>query len=178
MVRRQFPSSFTRLLGSWCHFFLWAAFRLGQRGVTLATIIVSLFAIWGTAQGVGPFVGRTPNDSLLILQVFLGSNAVMFMFLAATIEERRLVMATLHESERRLAANLAVTRILAESPALGDATLRILKTIGGSLNWEVGAMWTPDEQLGVLRCLNIWHASSAKVEKFRSMTDALTFAPG
>lgn len=102
----------------------------------------------------------------------------MFMFLAATIEERRLVMATLHESERRLAANLAVTRILAESPALGDATLRILKTIGGSLNWEVGAMWTPDEQLGVLRCLNIWHASSAKVEKFRSMTDALTFAPG
>jgi len=159
-------------------FFLWAAFHLGRRGVTLATIVVSLFAIWGTAQGVGPFVGRTPNDSLLILQVFLGSNAVMFMFLAATIEERRLVMATLHESERRLAANLAVTRILAESPVLGDATLRILKTIGESLSWEVGAMWMPDERSGVLRCLNNWHASSAKVEKSRLMTNALTFARG
>jgi len=159
-------------------FFLWAAFRLGQRGVSLATIVVSLFAIWGTANGVGPFVGRTPNDSLLILQVFLGSNVVMFMFLAATVEERRLVAATLHESERRLAANLAVTRILAESPALSDATMRILKTIGESLNWEVGAMWTPDPRVNMLRCLIVWHATLAKVEKFKSVTEALTFAPG
>jgi signal transduction histidine kinase/integral membrane sensor domain MASE1/CheY-like chemotaxis protein len=159
-------------------FFLWAAFRLGQRGVTLATIVVSLFAIWGTAHGVGPFVGRTPNDSLLVLQVFLGSNVVMFMFLAATVEERRVVAATLQESERRLAANLAVTRILAESPALTDATLRILKTIGESLNWEVGDMWTLDARAGVLRCLSVWQAPSAKVEKFKSATEALTFAPG
>jgi signal transduction histidine kinase/integral membrane sensor domain MASE1/CheY-like chemotaxis protein len=159
-------------------FFLWAAFRLGQRGVTLATIIVSLFAIWGTAQGVGPFVGRTPNDALLVLQVFLGSNVVMFMFLAATVEERRVVTTTLHESERRLAANLAVTRILAESPALTDATLRILKTIGESLNWEVGAMWTPDEGKNALRCLIFWHAAPAKVEQFKSATQHLSFAPG
>src|SRR5882724_191033 len=159
-------------------FFLWAAFRLGQRGVSLATIVVSLFAIWGTANGVGPFVGRTPNDSLLILQVFLGSNVVMFMFLAATVEERRLVAATLHESERRLAANLAVTRILAESPALSDATMRILKTIGESLNWEVGAMWTPDAQVNVLRCLSVWRADSARTEKFKAVTEVLTFAPG
>jgi signal transduction histidine kinase/integral membrane sensor domain MASE1/CheY-like chemotaxis protein len=172
------PLKFYPLARLMVPFFLWAAFRLGQRGVTLATIVVSLFAIWGTAQGVGPFVGRTPNDSLLILQVFLGSNAVMFMFLAATVEERRLVMATLHESERRLAANLAVTRILAESPVLGDATLRILKTISESLNWEVGAMWMPDQRLGVLRCLNVWHAPSAKVEKFRSVTEAMIFASG
>lgn len=159
-------------------FFLWAAFRLGQRGVTLATIVVSMFAILGTAQGAGPFVDRTPNDSLLILQVFLGSNVVMFMFLAATVEERRVVTATLHENERRLAANLAVTQILAESPALPDATLRILKTIGESLDWEVGSIWTPDEGGTVLRCLNFWHAPSAKVEKFKSVTERMTFAPG
>jgi signal transduction histidine kinase/ActR/RegA family two-component response regulator len=159
-------------------FFLWAAFRLGQRGVTLATIVLSLYAVWGTSQGVGPFVGRNPNDSLLILQVFLGSNVVMFMFLAATVEERRLVTATLHESERRIAANLAVTRILAESPALSDATLRILETIGKSLNWEVGGMWTPDPTGQVLRCLNVWHAPSAKVEGFEAATKTMTFASG
>lgn len=159
-------------------FFLWAAFRLGQRGVTLATVVVSLFAIWGIAQGAGPFVGRTPNDALLVLQVFLGSNVVMFMFLAATVEERRAVAATLHENERRLAANLAVTRILAESPALNDATLRILKTIGESLNWEVGAMWSPDATASALHCMNFWHATSAKVEAFKSATVARTFAPG
>jgi signal transduction histidine kinase/integral membrane sensor domain MASE1/CheY-like chemotaxis protein len=159
-------------------FFLWAAFRLGQRGVTVATIVVSLFAIWGAAHGLGPFVGRTLNDSLLVLQVFLGSNVVMFMFLAATVEERRLATATLHESERRLAANLAVTRILAESPALNDATVRILKTIGESLNWEVGVLWTPDERGLVLRCLNVWHAAGQKVDGFEKVTRERTFVPG
>src|SRR5882672_1298459 len=158
-------------------FFLWAAFRLGQRGVTLATVMISLFAIWGTTRGVGPFVGRTLNDSLLILQVFLGSNVVMFMFLAATVEERRQVTATLHESERRLAAKLAVTRILAESPDLADATLCILKTIGNSLDWQVGDMWTPDERANVLRCLNVWHAPAAKVQKFKAVTEVAAFAP-
>lgn len=159
-------------------FFLWAAFRLGQRGVTVATIVVSLFAIWGAANGFGPFIGRTLNDSLLVLQVFLGSNVVMFMFLAATVEERRFATATLHENERRLAANLAVTRILAESPALNDATVRILKTIGESLNWEVGVMWTPDARGHELRCLNVWHASGAKVEGFEAITRERTFTRG
>lgn len=159
-------------------FFLWAAFRLGQRGVTLATLIVSLFAIWGTSHGVGPFVGRTLNDSLLVLQVFLGSNVVMFMFLAATVEERRLAAATLHESERRLAANLAVTRILAESPALDDATARILKTIGKSLHWEVGVMWTPSEREDELRCLGVWRAAGTKAEKFEAATRGRTFVSG
>jgi len=112
------------------------------------------------------------------LQVFLGSNVVMFMFLAASVEERRLVAATLHESERRLEANLAVTQILAESPALSDATLRILETIAKSLNWEVGAMWTPDPAAKVMRCLNVWHTASANAGKFESATKALTFAPG
>jgi signal transduction histidine kinase/ActR/RegA family two-component response regulator len=115
---------------------------------------------------------------LLVLQVFLGSNVVMFMFLAATVEERRLVAETLHESERRLAANLAVTRILAESPALSDATLRILETIGKSLNWEVGAMWTPDPTGQRLHCLNVWHAPSAGVAAFEAVTKARTFPPG
>ena len=159
-------------------FFLWAAFRLGQRGVTVATIVVSLFAIWGAANGVGPFVGRSLNDALLVLQVFLGSNVVMFMFLAATVEERRLATATLHENERRLAANLAVTRILAESPALNDATGRILKTIGESLNWEVGVIWTPDARGRELRCLSVWHASGAKVEGFEAITRERTFGRG
>jgi signal transduction histidine kinase/integral membrane sensor domain MASE1/CheY-like chemotaxis protein len=159
-------------------FFLVIAFRLGQRGVSLATITTSVFAIWGTAHGLGPFVGRTPNDSLLVLQVFLGSNAVMFMFLAAAIEERRQATETLHKNERRLAANLAITRILAESPALSDATSRILQRVGETLGWQVGAMWTPDSEAKVLRCLTVWHAPFARVEKFEAVSLERTFALG
>lgn len=159
-------------------FFLVITFRLGQRGVSLASITISLFAIWGTSHGVGPFVGRTLNDSLLVLQVFLGSNVVMFMFLAAAVEERRRATETLHENERRLAANLAITRILAESPALGDATSRILQRVGETLAWQVGAMWTPDTGAKVLRCLNVWHAPSDRVEEFKAVCLNRTFTRG
>jgi PAS domain S-box-containing protein len=83
-------------------FFLWAAFRLGFRGVTLANLTLSVFAIWGTAHGAGPFVGRTTNESLLLLQVFIGSNAVTFMFLVAAVEERRLSEGVLRQGEEQL----------------------------------------------------------------------------
>ena len=159
-------------------FFLWAAFRLGQRGVTLATITISVIAVWGTARGFGPFVSRTPNESLLLLQMFLGSNAVMFLFLAAAVEERRHSEETLRQGERRLAGNLAVTRILAESPALGDAMPRILRTIGETFHWEVGAMWTPSPDENVLRCLMFWRAPTAKVDKFKTVCRERTFSPG
>jgi PAS domain S-box-containing protein len=83
-------------------FFLWAAFRLGQRGVTLASVVLSVFAVWGTAHGAGPFISSTPNESLLLLQLFLGSNAVTFLFLVAVVEERRLSQETLRENEEQL----------------------------------------------------------------------------
>jgi PAS domain S-box-containing protein len=159
-------------------FFLWAAFRLGQRGVTLASALLSVFAVWGTAHGAGPFISSTPNDSLLLLQLFLGSNAVTFLFLVVVVEERRLSEETVRESERRVAGNLAITRILAESPALSNATPRLLQTIGEALGWEVGSIWTPDVDANVLRCLNIWHAPSAKAERFESVSYERTLAPG
>ena len=158
--------------------FLWAAFRLGLRGVTLANIVLSIFAVWGTANGLGPFITTTPNNSLLLLQLFLGSNAVTFLFLVAVVNERRLIQETLRENEHRVAAHLAVTRILAESPALSDATVRILRTIGETLNWKVGAMWTPDPENEVLRCLSLWHDRSAEVHRFESLCRERTFARG
>ncbi len=159
-------------------FFLWAAFRLGQRGVTLATVTISIFAIWGTTRGFGPFSGRSPNEALLLLQVFLGSNAVMFLFLAATVEERSLTAETLRKSEHQLAANLAVTRILAESPAIDIATGRILQAIGTMLDWEVGVMWTADGKAKRLRSLTVWHAETAAVDDFENATIELAFTPG
>ena len=35
-------------------FLLWAAFRTGHRGVTLAIALLSAFALWGTLRGAGP----------------------------------------------------------------------------------------------------------------------------
>jgi len=159
-------------------FFLWAAFRLGQRGITVASAVASIFAVWGTTKGLGPFAGRSTNESLILLQIFLGSNAVMFLFLAATVEERRSVAQKMRKGQHLLAANLAVTRILAESPALNVATNRILETIGTMLDWRVGDMWTPDRDGTTLRCLSFWQNYGVSVETFKQANLEQLFPPG
>ncbi len=159
-------------------FFLWAAFRLGTRGVTLANMLLSVVAVWGTANGLGPFTGRTPNDSLVVLQLFLGTNAVMFLFLVATVEERSFAFRTLSQSQKQMATSLEITRILSDSPDLPSATNRILETICKSLRWDVGGMWVPNQAGTELHCISFWSAPDANVSKFESVTRQLTMTPG
>src|SRR5262249_8280928 len=54
--------------------------------------------------------------------------------IAADVTERKC-------EEARLAAQHAVTRVLAEAPTLADAAPRILQAVGESLDWPVGAIW-------------------------------------
>jgi PAS domain S-box-containing protein len=159
-------------------FYLYAAFRLGYPGVTLGTVIVSIFAAWGTARGVGLFAGREGNDALLLLQLYAGSNAVTFLFLVAAVEERRGTDAALRENQDRLAANLAVTEILTDSPSLNDAAPRILRTVGENLGWMVGALWMPTEDGSALRCFEVRHDRDIEVRNFVADTRARQFSPG
>lgn len=62
---------------------LWAAFRLGQRASSVAVLVMAAVAIAGTLSGYGPFVRGTPFDSLIIVQLFVASCAVMTTALAA-----------------------------------------------------------------------------------------------
>src|SRR2546423_3583414 len=117
-------------------FLLWAAFRLGRRGVTVAVAVISAFAIWGTWQGLGPFISGAPNDSLLLLQLFIASNAVTFLALVTVVEEKSIAESKRREDARQLQANLAVTKVLAESPDTNIALERILPIVGQSLGWE------------------------------------------
>ena len=74
---------------------LWAAFRFGSRETATAILLMSGLAIWGTLKGYGPFVQRTQNESLLLLQSFMGVVSVSTLTLAAVIAERRRVEARL-----------------------------------------------------------------------------------
>jgi PAS domain S-box-containing protein len=55
---------------------------------------------------------------------------------------------------------------------------RICKTFG----WEVGAMWVPDPDANVLRCLQVWpserFSGGAGASKFELMSRDFQFAPG
>jgi PAS domain S-box-containing protein len=158
-------------------FLLWASFRLGRRGVTVAIAVVSAFAIWGTSHGNGPFITSTANESLLTLQLFLASNALTFLALVTVVEERRLAEAERRLDQQRLEANLAVTRILAESPEVNTALHRLLSTVGEKLKWEFGCVWLPDANGKILRSVATWQSSS-KTRRFEELCRERIFEPG
>jgi integral membrane sensor domain MASE1 len=68
---------------------VWAAFRFGQYGATATLVLMSGLAVLGTAQGHGPFVRPTLNQSLVLLQTFVGVVTVMTLALVAVLAERR-----------------------------------------------------------------------------------------
>ena len=72
---------------------VWAAFRFGPRETATATVLLSAIAIWGTLRGLGPFAGETPNESLLLLQAFIGVTALLAMVFAAVVAERHRIAA-------------------------------------------------------------------------------------
>jgi len=102
-------------------FVIWAALRFGQRGATLAITIVSGIAIWGTAQGTGPFSLESKNDSLVLLQTFMAVVALTALILAAATLERRKAtdalrqradeLATLNDSSKTFLDNFEITSI-------------------------------------------------------------------
>jgi PAS domain S-box-containing protein len=82
------------------------------------------------------------------------------------------------ESERRSACNLAISRILAESPAFDDALTRVLQTVCDSLGWKLGAMWALDSQANVLRCQKMRQTHIAAESELESISYQRVFSKG
>lgn len=68
---------------------VWIACRFRPSAVALAVCLVSVIAVAATANGVGPFGGERTNESLLLLQAFIGLTAVMALTLTATVTGHR-----------------------------------------------------------------------------------------
>jgi serine phosphatase RsbU (regulator of sigma subunit) len=73
-------------------------------------------------------------------------------------------------AQRRLAAEHAVARILAESSELTAAAPKILQTISHSLGWDVGVLWVLDREQEVLRCLEVWHTPRIAIAAFEQFS--------
>jgi len=83
---------------------LWAALRLGLKGVSTAMILVAFLSISGAAHGRGPFIGPGPLNNVLSLQLFLFFAAIPFMFLAVRVDEGNRAVEALRASQEQLQA--------------------------------------------------------------------------
>src|SRR5262245_12256065 len=79
---------------------------------------------------------------------------------------------------RRLAAEYATSRALAESGPLADAIPRTLEAICTTLGWEHGALWQVDRHANRLRCVGTWHPPDSSFNGFEQMSRATMFERG
>jgi signal transduction histidine kinase/integral membrane sensor domain MASE1 len=125
---------------------LWAAFRFGPREASTMIMLLSGLAIAGTLRGYGPFAGGTPNESLLLLQTFMGTMAVTILPVATLVwdrkrveDERAVLLAREQvaraeaEARRREAEELAgVARSFTETLNVADVGARVVEVVLGS----------------------------------------------
>jgi two-component system sensor histidine kinase/response regulator len=83
-----------------------------------------------------------------------------------------------NEALRRLHAQYAVARALAESSSLREAGRPILQAICEALGWDYGALWQVDAARGVLRWTETWSAPGVSFPEFEAVSRQSTFAAG
>jgi PAS domain S-box-containing protein len=96
--RREPPA----LLYSLVPLLLWAALRLGLKGVSTSMVVITYLSIWGASHGRGPFTEQGPLNNVLSLQLFLFFAAIPFMFLAVLVEGQKRAQQALINEEARL----------------------------------------------------------------------------
>jgi PAS domain S-box-containing protein len=82
------------------------------------------------------------------------------------------------QAEQRLKTQYEITRILAESATLAEITPKILQTVCKQLGWNWGELWSVDESVGRLRCVEIWHTLSNQYAEFEADTRVREFQIG
>jgi signal transduction histidine kinase/ActR/RegA family two-component response regulator len=93
---------------------VWTAFRFGQRETAVAIVVLSTIAVWGTLAGHGPFAVSMPVDSLVLLQAFMGTVAMMAMAIAALVADQKRVLAAAQQAQSEAeTANLGKDTFLA-----------------------------------------------------------------
>jgi PAS domain S-box-containing protein len=106
------------LLYSLVPLLLWAALRLGLKGVSTSIIVIALLAISGAARDRGPFAGVGPLSNVLSMQLFLFFAAIPFMVLAVLVEEEEQTQQELID-ERALTASQQLFRTVFENAQIG-----------------------------------------------------------
>src|SRR5437868_10230717 len=73
----------------------------------------------------------------------------------------RTLFENVKRAEARLAAQFAVTKVLAETDSIAQAAPQILQAFCETSGWQMGALWTVDATETELRCVAVWYQPAA-----------------
>ena len=85
---------------------LWTVFRYGSFFASLLVSLVSLIAIFSTAQGYGLYIKDSPSESLLLLQSFTAMFSLTSLIISAVIDERTEAQLSLKQTLEYLEAKV------------------------------------------------------------------------
>jgi len=180
-----------------------APMALAVNGVAAVLFLAGAVGFWLEAGRTG----RPEHQLLATLGILFGLAELMFLFsapwerewwtwhfvrfaayvLALTyvshgyvmmVNDTRKALADTKRSGRRLAAEYAVTRILAESATIKDAVNGVLRVVGENLDWELGMFWEMEKQNQRLRFVDLWHAPDVEADEFIKDSKDRTFTRG
>ncbi|HEV2756138.1 MAG TPA: SpoIIE family protein phosphatase [Actinomycetota bacterium] len=81
-------------------------------------------------------------------------------------------------TERRLEAQYAVVKVLAESATLEEAAPRLLEAIARGFKWTCATLWRIDDSLDMLRCVDVYAAPGTDTQSFVDVARALMVPRG
>ncbi len=132
--------------------------------------------------GEGPFFNRRVETTacrkdgrefpveLTVSPSLIGHTHIFSVFVRDIIDRR--------QTEQRLAAQFAVTQVVAEAQSLDEAIPKVLYAIAEHLQWNLSIFWMADGPQRHLRCFDMWVAETGAAEEFVGSTWRQTFAPG
>ena len=111
---------------------IWIALRFGPGAVCLGLTAITIGAVWSAGRAVGLFATSTPDENVLVLQLFVLLTAIPVLCIAAVSGARRAVvqlhralLASLHDHVAILDAQAVVVEVneswrrFADTPAAG-----------------------------------------------------------
>lgn len=121
------------------------------------------------------FIAQRRNGTVFTVTLTLIEAPIwghrLFTALLRNVTEQKL-------AERRLAAQYAIARVLADCTTIQQATPEILRAVCESLDWQLGVLWQVETGTQSLHCVEIWRDSPDRFSEFVTVTQGMSFSKG